>query len=355
MAGKHRFLELDGLRGIAALWVVIFHYTFGVGFFWLNGDFAAARSLTVGLPNIEGLRAVDLFFIVSGFVIFMTLENTATLAPFAVSRISRLFPAFLFAVLLASLIAVSRPLPAQTIFLHQFALNLTMLEQYFGAVPIDPVYWSLTFELGFYVSIACVFACGALSKIEPIGAAWVLMSFLALKLFPSIGAHIPWRLQAATALPYAALFYSGILFYRLRRHGPSRARLVLLGLCYLEYVAFQDIKFVAILSGIYLLFALAASGKARFLTWRPLTFLGTVSYALYLTHNAIGFRLQLFNHALGMAPWLNLAVTLAAAILLAAAVTFAIDRPGQRLVKTLCRRWKRAAGNPELVPAAPNA
>jgi peptidoglycan/LPS O-acetylase OafA/YrhL len=125
MSARRRFLELDALRGLAALWVVLFHYTFGVGYFWLNGDFAAARLLTPSIPNLEGLRAVDLFFIVSGFVIFMTIENTASVMDFVVSRVSRLFPAFLFAVVMSSALAVALPLPYQPISLHQFLANLT--------------------------------------------------------------------------------------------------------------------------------------------------------------------------------------------------------------------------------------
>jgi peptidoglycan/LPS O-acetylase OafA/YrhL len=341
MAARRRFLELDALRGLAALWVVLFHYTFGVGYFWLNRDFAAARHLTPSIPNLEGLRAVDLFFLVSGFVIFMTIENTASLMDFVVSRVSRLFPAFLFAVVMSSALAVALPLAYQPISLHQFLANLTMLEQYLGQAPVDPVYWSLTFELGFYFCMALVFVCGAMRHIEVIGTIWVLLSFLLLKAFPLIGAHLPWRLQAAIALPYAALFFSGILFYRIRQEGATPKRVALLALCYLEYVAFQDIKFVAIVSGIYLLFALCAAGRAGFLACKPLTFLGSISYALYLVHYSIGFRLQTMNYRVGMPPSVNLLVTVCIAVGAATAVTFLIDRPGHRAINRAYRNWLR--------------
>ena len=44
-AKANRLVELDSLRGVAALWVVIFHFTFGVGFGWLPHDPARAFSI----------------------------------------------------------------------------------------------------------------------------------------------------------------------------------------------------------------------------------------------------------------------------------------------------------------------
>src|SRR5262245_3655062 len=79
---RRRFEELDVLRGVAAMAVVIFHY---------SGH--ATRYLT-GFPfHFKlGEHGVQLFFAISGFVIFMTLENTQRLRDFVVSRFSRLYP-----------------------------------------------------------------------------------------------------------------------------------------------------------------------------------------------------------------------------------------------------------------------
>ena len=340
MPAKTRFLELDALRGFAALWVVLFHYTFGVGFFWLDEDFAAAARYTPAIPNLEGLRAVDLFFIISGFVIFMTIQNARALSDFVVSRVSRLFPAFLFAVTLAALLAVLVPMAAQPVTLKQYLVNLTMLEQFLGVPPLDTVYWSLTYELGFYFCIGVIFSLGATRRIELIGFLWVLASFIALKAVPAIGAHIPWRFQALVALPYAALFFSGILFYRVWSGGATPMRIALLLFCYLEYVAFQSPRFAAIITFIYLLFALCVWGRMRFLTWKPFVVLGWMSYPLYLTHNAIGFRIQSLNLALGLPPVANLIVTMLAALAVAAAVTFLIDRPAHAALNRAWRSFK---------------
>ena len=69
-----RYQELDALRGIAALFVVLFHFT-------LNRP-EAEYGLKLGVTG------VDLFFIISGFVIFMSLTNINSSKEFIVNRVS---------------------------------------------------------------------------------------------------------------------------------------------------------------------------------------------------------------------------------------------------------------------------
>ena len=74
-----RFEELDAIRGIAAMWVVIFHYTSRY-----DALYAATPRFPFDFPS--GDMAVHLFFIVSGFVILMTLRACHEAWDFVVSR-----------------------------------------------------------------------------------------------------------------------------------------------------------------------------------------------------------------------------------------------------------------------------
>src|SRR5580692_12667601 len=87
-----RIEELDSLRGIAAMAVVVNHYTH-----W--GPYVARR-----VPYFWwGLQGVDLFFVISGFVILMTASH-GTLRDFVISRASRLFPGYWFCALFSYLL-----------------------------------------------------------------------------------------------------------------------------------------------------------------------------------------------------------------------------------------------------------
>ncbi|MEK4129105.1 acyltransferase [Solibacillus sp. FSL W8-0474] len=83
---KDRLTELDALRGLAALAVVIFHYTTRY-----NELFGHEKSSYLNFTF--GHMGVNLFFMISGFVIFMTLRRINNVKEFAIKRAFRLYPA----------------------------------------------------------------------------------------------------------------------------------------------------------------------------------------------------------------------------------------------------------------------
>jgi peptidoglycan/LPS O-acetylase OafA/YrhL len=167
---------------------------------------------------------------------------------------------------------------------------------------------------------------------------WVVISFILLKLFPLLGEHIPWRLQAALGLQYASLFFAGIVFYKIWSQGATPTRIVLVTLCYFEHIFNQSLIWVGIMTAVFGVFALCVINRGVWLTSRPLIFLGTISYSLYLLHGTLGYRLQLLNYNIGLSPLTNLAVATAVTICAAAAVTFLVERPANRAIRALYRR-----------------
>lgn len=93
-----RLYQIDLFRFIAALMVVLFHYTFR-GFI-VNSSIVAFPFL--GFIFKYGYLGVDLFFMISGFVIYMSIENSSLLN-FLKSRIVRLYPAFWICVSITAL------------------------------------------------------------------------------------------------------------------------------------------------------------------------------------------------------------------------------------------------------------
>ena len=81
-----RYRELDALRGLAAMLVVLFHYSWG----------RPENRFEFSVGN----TGVDLFFIISGFVIFMSLEKAENLRQFVGNRFARLYPAYWVCVIL---------------------------------------------------------------------------------------------------------------------------------------------------------------------------------------------------------------------------------------------------------------
>ena len=145
---KERVVGLDGLRGIAACGVLIHHFTTSYD---MNHSFNGW--LPFSFP--QGVLGVPLFFLISGFVIFMTVERTKLTRDFAVSRFVRLYPAFWLSLLIAFVILCVIPGPEQPLvwgqLLRRTTANASMISGWFGIGMISHDYWTLSVEMTFYV------------------------------------------------------------------------------------------------------------------------------------------------------------------------------------------------------------
>jgi len=277
-----RINELDSLRAIAAMSVMLFHYTYGFNHSDTHTFFH------------KGFMGVELFFVVSGFVIFMTLKNTKRPKQFIVSRFARLYPAYWFSVVL-SLIIFSIPFffntqlqpnyKVNSIDTLKFLSNLTMFQSYFGIEDIDGAYWTLSVELTFYIIMLYLFIIRKIEKVEYYGWIYVLLLFLTYKYFKGVDLNF---------IHYGLFFLSGILFFNIYNEGLDlRKKYLQYSLLFLTFIFnikyfYRDLSEQLIVLAIYVVFTLLALHKLEWFRFKPLVFLGQISYSMYLLHENIG-------------------------------------------------------------------
>jgi peptidoglycan/LPS O-acetylase OafA/YrhL len=342
MRDSSRFAALDGLRGIAALWVVCFHYLTRYDDFFGRAGNTLFGHLT--FPN--GLYGVYLFFMISGFVIFMTLLRCRGPLDFIVSRFSRLYPAYWTAVALTASVAALYPLPGQEISLAQMVANATMLQTFVYIADVDGVYWTLAVELSFYAMMLAIFSAGLLRRIERVAWVWLAVAALS-QLSSQAGFDLWYRVSLVLVLRYVEFFIAGIVFYLARVEGYTRQRVALLVCCVgLAWLSHGLLPAVA-LAGFCVLFHLCITYRVRWISTGPILWLGAISYPLYLTHQMLGYRALSALLAHGVPPAVALAVVTAAALALASAITLLVERPAMVAV----RRWYRARTDSRTDPA----
>lgn len=332
-----RLLELDAFRGLAALAVLVFHYT--TRYDNLYGHPARVSDFSVGEYGVQ------LFFMISGFVIFMTLQKTRTSRDFFVSRASRLYPVYWAAVLLTFAVTVLFGLPGLEAHGWEALVNLTMLQRLFGVPHIDDVYWTLTVELAFYALMWLVFATRQLGRIELLGGLWLLLMALYGVSERVWEAALPGPVANFLLLEHGPLFFAGILFYRLYHGDTSRYTLPLLALCLgLQPLVGEP----EAIGGFFALFSLFLRGWVRFLAQPPLLFLGTISYSLYVLHQNIGYVVMRELYALepSLPVWFVLGAPLLLALGLASVFTFAVERPALHAIR---RRYQKYLQRPQAV------
>ena len=206
--GKTRLNILDALRGIAALGVVLYHYT---TVYVSKFGFPGSTIVFLDSSANVGRYGVELFFIISGFVISMSIEKTDDIKLFAISRFSRLFPTFWFAVLFTSVfVFISRG----QFDLSQFIANLTMVPNLLGYKNIDGSYWTLLYELVFYFLIGLIFSLKKSISIKYLFL-YFLLSVTTLLIVIFTGFILPYKLKVFILFPHFQLFLAGFIFYKL--------------------------------------------------------------------------------------------------------------------------------------------
>lgn len=321
-----RLQTLDALRGVAALGVVLFHYLPYYGHLYGHG--APLPEPLTG-PLEFGRYGVHLFFILSGFVIFMTLERTRTAGWFAMARASRLLPALWAGIFMTYLCVQALGPENRAVTLPQALLNLTLLHEYLGQPHVDGAYWSLVVEVTFYVWIAALFfGMRQWSRIRLALAVWLAVSYTGVIFWKHLPGPLEFLVKDLLFVKYAPLFIAGILVYRWYRGGtlPPAERILLafaMGHALLAYKAPFNL-FVLACHGLFLL---AVFGYLGFLANRPLLWLGRLSYSLYLIHQNIGYGVLGLAYRQGLPPEAAVPLAVTTALALACLLHYGIERP----------------------------
>jgi peptidoglycan/LPS O-acetylase OafA/YrhL len=329
-----RLLELDVLRGIAALGVVLFHYT-------TRYDELFGHSSQLLFDFKHGDLGVALFFIISGFVIFMTLEKTKRSLDFLISRFARLYPAYWVAIILTFTIVSLCGLPEREASLYDAILNLTMWQQFIGVKNVDGVYWTLQVELSFYVIMFCLYKFNWLKHIDFVCIGWIALVIGHQIVSTKYNLEFPPHLQTFLLIIYAPLFIIGIMFFQIKKHEFSCQKYIIIGLSLVGYHQVTNSRFkLLIILMFVIIFYLIIDNKLRFINLKPLIFLGNISYPLYLVHQNIGYVIIRRMYEYNINPNVSIFVAIVTAFFLATLINLYIEKPSISWIKNKYQQYQ---------------
>lgn len=299
--------------------VVVFHFAGADRGVWVT----PTRVLFAG-PLFQfasyGWLGVELFFMISGFVICMSTWGKK-LSDFAISRVVRLFPAYWIGIVLTTAILAADRSFYPALPWRQILVNMTMTEEYVHVTWVDPSYWTLIVELSFYGLIAFLLVGRGLTYRRVVGfcIGYLTVSMLTI--------WLRWWLTDLILQPdYTPFFIGGVILYLIYRFGPSRSRWALLAVDWLcamyRLISRTDAQarpgwhlhyWIAalIITGFFVLLAFVALGKLTRIRGRWLTIAGGLTYPVYLLHQQIGETLIRSMRSWMPAPILVIVATVA--------------------------------------------
>jgi len=366
VAARPRLDTLDGLRGLSALGIIVLHV-----WMFVYGDAGRPPKGPLDLVIGELRLGVPLFFLLSGFLIYRPFAGAAlerrrppTLRGYALRRAARILPAYWLALAAGFVLlpVLDHPLQADV---EQLPAFLLFAQNYFPttAQHVDPPMWTLGIEVAFYAALPLIawvaLRLGAgrrrqLSLCVALVAAGALFNALAFLLrWPdavndslllhigefgagmavAVAVHgrlLGRRVAAALLAAGVALVFANGAWHALQVGDGELRHLV------------GDLPGVAGLA--LVIAALAGSSlRARALTVAPVRWLGTLSYAMYLTHYLVLIALRETGH------WPD---TLVPALLSVLGWTVPIALASWVLVERPAIAWARRRTTPARAPNA---
>lgn len=343
----NRLRHMDSMRALAAFAVIYFH----IGVSTLRVDLVSntwERAIfefftqTVDLGKI----AVIIFFLISGFVIPFSLlrKRPFPIRDFVISRIFRLYPAYWLSI----------PLGIWFFFGPQtgypssatIALNVAMMQQFFGAENIIGLYWTLQIELIFYFVTVLMFTLGWLAHPRYIVRA--IYSFLALAVFSAVLRYFGIKaLSVAVPLSLCVMYLGYLTRLASVKTGDNLDKEVryalswILGViplvCYFGYHEFWPRYIYTYYIAVGLFFLLTFRWKLNGSIW---PYLGKISFSLYLfgpiaqaiVTQTIGKNMS------GIPIHLFVLIVIVLTILIASIVYKAVEAPSISLGRSLSNR-----------------
>jgi len=342
---ENRIRYLDGYRGLAILLVILYHAYDRWPQLVPYGDRFADFPLFS-----TGWLGVNLFFMISGFVILMSLDRCATVGEFLYRRWLRLFPAMLICSLLLFFSAdlfTQRPLGSPT--LRDLLPGLTFIEpswweSLLGSPQgyLEGAFWSLYVEFRYYViAVLLYFWVGRKSQVP------VLFGlFIATRILPYLcdgqsdclaGGISLWFRQLG--FQYFGWFAAGASFYLYVSSGERRWLLAGAGIALLSAVfvdKFYSASNVAAVIIVLMFTATVISPRLQaILSNRVLLFFGYISYPLYLLHEnmMISMIAQLGEYTPGFLHFLLPVIPVLLLVLLAWLVARYLELPLKRFLR----------------------
>ena len=323
---------IDALRAIAVMLVLVFHYTSRFPADYIRFP----HQMTLPWQGVVG---VFLFFVISGYCIAMTAERAETIWMFWLRRFTRLEPALIACIAITLVVVAALGLPDREVSATDGLRNAVWVPLFVPTPFVDGAYWSLLQEAKFY------FVSGLIFYLWPKGALALFASFTALGavahfsglwaghqalIYPFKGVDITYFF-----FPYSLFFLMGIAARRSNWIVQTAVTAGCLAVAVRLWGATPFTLWVIALS----VLGVIGVQLRDIRIWRCVTYVGFISYPLYLLHQNVGVAIIRWLARWIDSPYLRIGMAFAVVMALAALVAWAVEHRFRRRIEGIAVRF----------------
>ncbi len=314
------------------------------------------------LPTQAGQAGVDLFFVISGFVmVYVTVDRERSASQFLAMRAARIIPVYWFYTLAAALLMLLIPsiFRANELSVRHVVLSLLFVPHETASAGVSPIIkqgWTLNYEVFFYVLFAIAMAFSARRRVSyavgvlvvfAVVGYWMLFAGISLGTADFYFQNIV--LEFAFGMLIAQAFLNGLLERLRSSFGAVVAVAGFVAMFALDpiYTAANRSLVYGLPAAAIVVGALAFEGGVRSIRVPLLQFAGDASYSIYLVHGfPVALLRTLWRHGplpMAGAPslLLFLFIALLMVMLLGAMSYYAIERTSLKYLRRLIQRYVR--------------
>jgi peptidoglycan/LPS O-acetylase OafA/YrhL len=374
---KGNISTLTGLRGIAALWVVLFHTCFGEPNGYMPGFHEKVYWGWGRNVIVQGVYAVDIFFVLSGFILTYVhrheFENKFSLyrvINFLVLRLARIYPLHVFVVCLLLVAYWIGVWDQKAISYWDVIRNITLTNMWVDPSINTPA-WSVSAELIAYLCFPIIIKM--LLPLKKREFQFLIIFFLAT-IYPLciMNYHWQWEWHYGWVAVARALngFILGCLIFYAQEHFDmlkdslrSSQCCLAISLIFLFFLVlgFPIIFLYPLIPFFIVTLANSQMGIAKIFANRVIVFLGTISFGIYMVHYPMLELIRyVFNdYYAGLNPefnqlilWVHLCGILISVVGISALCYFWIEKPCREYFK--CKWCIERKPSHQLMPQSAN-
>lgn len=321
MKQKNNIWEV--FRGVAALLVMFHHYTERY-----DGAFGHLADWPVQ-SLYGGQFGVCMFFIFTGMFLLPSMMRSRNYLVYLKKRALRLYPYYIPCVIITFLcMKFTPPLSGRETTLGDFIANLTMFQSYLGFKNVDGAYWTLSVQLLVYLIMGGIFFI--LRKNKRMFLTSVLIWFavdICLSIYGKVNGIVP--MSSVLLVRTIHLFLQGILIWLLSCEENKFTKVLMTVILFVSplYNLFHNSIYYTIFN--FLIVAIIFAINIKGYTYSKeniFTFLGSISFVMYLLHQNIGFLIIRYIESIGLTHEIFILIPVAIVILLSWGVTSFVNK-----------------------------